>query len=869
METRNPSPPRLARAILEWFLKDELLEEVTGDLDEKFAATAKKKSLRRARLHYWFQVLNYFRPFAINTRIHQISMPMFRNYMKIGWRNLLRNKTYSIINISGLAVGLACAMAIGLFIIDEYSYDRFHTNAKNIYRVVQQQNQAGDIYDVASSPGPMGEALKADFPEVVQACLLGYKRSGVLQVGEVIVESSAITMADKGFLKMFDFPLIAGNPDKVFLEPHQVVITEQMAANLYGSDWMAKGILGKSVTHDKTNELVIVGVAKDVPAHSHIQFDVVLTFDAALEENRNWFSNNYHTYVQLQDGTDRNEFDRKLVGYIEKFRPPQLTTFGPPKFFLQPLTDIYLYSDFDFQTDWTRTSSIAYVRIFFAVGLVVLVIAIFNYINLSTARAIRRAKEVGIRKTVGAFYRQLMAQFLCESFLVTSIAVTLAFLLVYGSLPFLNGLSTKTLTLPFNEPFAILSLVAFTVTVSMLAGIYPSVYLSNFRPIKVLKGVFDVGSGRRFRQVLVATQFTFTVILVAGTMVIYKQLAFLRDKNLGFDQSQLLYISGDGLSEQNMVRLTQELREHTAIANAATASNSLIDVINSTVFFSWERKQPEDKFLITVLNTDPNYLPTTGVTLIAGRNFDPNLATDTASFLVNETAAKRMGWTPDEALGKDFSIWDNAGTIVGVVRDFHYRPLTTAIEPFVFTYRPGRWYDGVLVKAQEGQVNEALIIIQKVYKKYEPATPVHYSFVDQQLDGQYRYEQRTGKLLMVFSSLAILVACLGLFGLANFNAERRTKEIGIRKALGASLSSLATLLSKDFLLVVGMSIMIASPLSYLLARTWLQSFVYRVELELVIFVAAGGLALMIAGLTVGYQAMNAARANTVESLRSE
>ncbi|HEU5290561.1 MAG TPA: FtsX-like permease family protein [Cyclobacteriaceae bacterium] len=803
---------------------------------------------------------------------------MFRSYIKIAWRNLLKSKAYSLINISGLAIGLACALAIGLFIQDEYSYDRFHHNAGDIYRVVQQQNQAGELYHVASSPGLMGETLKADFPEVLQSCLLGYKRSGLLQQGTITVESSAITMADTGFLKMFDFPLIVGNPDKVFTEPNQVVITDRMAVNLFGRDWMTDSqLLGKTIVYSRkqgekgtqVDALILAGVVKEPPTNSHIQFEVVLTYDPKPEDNSNWNSNNFLTYIQLSHDANPADLNRKLDGYINKYFPVENRSFNPPVFYLQPLTDIYLHSDFDFQTDWTKTSSIIYVRIFFAVGIIVLLIAVFNFTNLSTARAIRRAKEVGIRKTIGAYRCQLMTQFLVESLLITVISVVIALLLTTIGLPFLNAVSSKSLTLPVTEINFAVALLLFIVIVSLMAGFYPSVYLSGFQPTKVLKGVFDIRSGRRFRHILVVTQFSFTVILVAGSIIIYKQLAFLRDKDLGFDKAQLIYVETDNLSKKQAQLLKLDLQKQSSIIGASSTSNGLIDVINSTVGFEWEGKLPEDKFLITRLNVDPWYLSTARMKLISGRTFNPEIPTDTTAYIINMSAARRMGWTSVEALGKSFTLYGTKGQIIGVVEDFHYRPMTAAIEPLVFSYMPSRYYSGIMVKAGPNQLRESIALIEELYKKYDPATSAHYSFVDEQLENQYQSEQRTGKVVFFFSMLAIFVACLGLYGLATFNAERRTKEIGIRKVMGASVASVGALLSKDFIFLIVLSIIIASPAGYFLMRSWLEVFVYRIELDWFFFAIAGSLPLPIAVLIVFYQAVVAARMDPVKSLRSE
>lgn len=453
--------------------------------------------------------------------------------------------------------------------------------------------------------------------------------------------------------------------------------------------------------------------------------------------------------------------------------------------------------------------------------------------------------------------------------LITCISVGFALVLITIGLPSLNALASKSLALPLTEPGFAIVLIFFILLVSLLAGFYPAVYLSGFRPSKVLKGVFNIRSGQRFRQVLVVAQFTFTVILVAGSIIIYKQLGFLRDKDLGFDKSQLIYVESANLSKNNAQLLKMDLQKQSAITGASSVSNSLIDVTTSTTDFEWEGKAGDDKFLITRLNTDPGYLSTTGMRLISGRNFSPAIATDTTAFIINERAAKRMGWTPAEAVQKSFTLHGVKGQIIGVVANFHFRPMTAAIEPFVFSYMPSRYYSGVMVKAGPNRVKESIALIEELYKKYESDTPVHYNFIDQRLESQYQFEQRTGKVVFFFSLLAIFVACLGLYGLATFNAERRTKEIGIRKVLGASVFNVGALLSRDLLFLVVLSITIALPAGYFLMRSWLEGFVYRIELNWLFFAAAGSLPLSIAVLAVFYQAMAAARMDPVKSLRLE
>jgi putative ABC transport system permease protein len=792
---------------------------------------------------------------------------MFKNYLVVAWRNLLKSKVYSFINISGLSIGLACSLAIMLFVVDEYSHDRFHENADNIYRVVQRQTQAGDVYQVASSPALLGEALKSDFPEVVSTCHLGYKRSTELRFENTTIEAPATITANPGFLDVFDFELIRGDRKKLFSDPKQIVLSDKVVATLFGSDWGSRDdLLGSTIVVNKGEPMVLAGILRAAPRNSHIAYDAILAFDPAGDGNDNWFSNNYLTYIELADGADPGAMDEHLHNYITRYADSKAAAFNSPVFYLQPLTDIYLYSQFDFHTDWTKTSSILYVRIFVAVGIVVLLIALFNFINLSTARAMRRAKEVGIRKTIGAHKSQLMLQFLSESMLMTSLSVLVALALTDLALPFLNAISSKELAFRLTNPIFLGGLIVFTTLVSMIAGTYPALYLSSFRPARVLKNALGGGGGQKLRQALVVMQFSLTITLVGATIVIHQQLKFIQSKDLGFEQEELIYLQAKALDRTLLINLRDDLRGLSSVRSASLTSNSLIDVVHSTSAFDWEGKRAEDKLLITRAYVDADYLATTGMRLIAGRNFSGG-PSDSSAYIINRTAATQMGWSVDEALGKEFALWHSPGQIIGIIEDFHFRPMTAAIEPLVLSGRADRWYEGIMIKA--AQLQTVVADIEAVYKKYEPETPAHFSFVDQQLAQQYRLQDTTGKLVLFFSSLAIFVACLGLYGLAAFTAERRTKEIGIRRVLGASVRSVSMLLSRNFISLVLMSILIAFPLSWWLSGRWLEDFAYRIDLEWTLFALAGMLALVIAAVTVLSQAFSAANANPVDSLRSE
>lgn len=792
---------------------------------------------------------------------------MLRNYFIIAFRNLWKNKVYSGINIIGMAIGLACCLTIGLFIGDELSYDRFHKHGEHIYRVVEKQVQAGDVYDVAVTPVPLADALKKDFAGIEQTCRIG-SRSGFFQQGELVAETGRLLVTDNSFFSLFNFQLVYGDVAKVLTHPDEVVFSETMADKILGPDWRQAGSpIGKPVVLNNKRTLILAGIAKDAPTNSHIQFEALRSFtpEELKADHNNWDNNEVHTYIRVRPDADAAHVGKQVFSYLTKYLPASDITLS-----LQPLYDIYLHSNFAFTTDWSKTSSITYIRIFTAVGLIVLLIAIFNFINLSTARAIQRAREVGVRKAIGAFRMQLVVQFIGESLLMTLIAVTMALLLLQAFLPLMNHFAGKDISIPVGNVLFWLAITGLTILVSILAGIYPAFYLSGFQADKVLKGVFDVHGGRFFRRTLVVGQFMFSIILIIGALVIYKQMTYLQHKDLGFDRSQLLMVKMKNELRRKTPLLIADLQAQPGIASASGSTMNLMDVTSSTFSIKWQDQAPDDEFIMTQANIDPGFVATTGMKLIAGRNFDASIVTDTASaYLVNETAAKRMGWTPEQAINKTVTLWDRPGKIIGVLKDFHFRPLTTTIDPFLFHYWPKDACNTLFVKTTPGKTHEAIAAIEQLYKKYEKQTSPYYEFVDQTLNNQYHAQQRTGSVVLYFSVLAILVSCLGLFGLVTFTASQRIKEIGIRKVVGASVNHIVLLLTKDFLKLVIIAIVIASPLAWIFANWWLQDFAYRTNISWGIFMTAGLAVVCIALITVSFQSIKAALTNPVKSLRTE
>ena len=795
---------------------------------------------------------------------------MLQNYFAIAWRNLRKNKVYSFINILGLAIGLACTIAIAIYILDEHGFDRFHSRFREIYRVVEIQDHEGTLHPVAATPGPLAQQLKNDYTEIIETCRVGRPGGGILTTGEVSIEPSKVLAADNSFFTMFGFQLVRGNSQNLLLKPTELVITASVAEALFGHDWQQNSkVIGHPVVLNNASEMFIAGVAEDCPANSHIQFDVVVSM--GYEEIRNpnnvlnWQNHNYHTYIQLAPDADP-------VGLGEQVHDDLKgkSLWAKPVLLLQPLAEVYLNSHFDYG-DWVRTGSVEYLRIFTAVGVVILVIALFNFINLSTARATQRAKEVGVRKVIGAARKQLVFQFLAESVLMTSLAVVLSLLLLLFFIPVLNEISGKSLSIPFTSAWFPLTILGLTIFTAFLSGIYPALYLSGFQPLKALKGFFRTDSGQSFRRSLVVIQFALSVVLVLGTIVIFRQMSFVQDKDLGFDKEQLIFLRMKNNIYAEAASLKAELEGQTSIISVTRTSHNLINMTGSTHSVKWEGQQHGSTFPLCHMNVDPDFVTTTGIELLAGRNFNPDVSSDSSSWLINETAAKQMGWTADEAVGKTLELWSTRGTVVGVLKDFHFRPLTTAIEPMLFHYWPNELhsYQGFFIRTMRNKGREAISIMEDLYRKHDRQTAPQYEFVDQAVLKEYRTEQNTARIVFCFAALAIIVSCLGLFGLTTFSAERRTKEIGIRKVVGASVLDVVKLLSKDFVWLVVIAVVIASPVAWWAMTQWLSGFIYRIEMEWWMVALSGLMAIAVALLTTISLSIKAAMMNPVNTLRTE
>ncbi len=794
---------------------------------------------------------------------------MLTNYLKIALRNLTKNKIYGLINIVGLAAGLSACLVIGLYVMGEYRHDRFHQNFADIYRIVETQKQVDGYHPVAVTPGPLAPALEKDFPDIVHTTRVG-QWSGLLKSDSTAIEPKSILIVENSFFKIFDFQLLAGDTNTVLQHPDEILITETLAEQFFGKNWAAQSVLGRTITLNNEYPVRLAGVVANPPTPSHLQFQALLPFNLLLKMDNwsnKWASNNFHTYLQLHPQTDVPAFAQKLAGQLGVYHAPNETVLH-----LQPLRDIYLHSKFDFETDWGKRGDIFYVRIFTTVGLVVLLIAIFNYFNLVTARAAQRAKEVGVRKSIGANRQTLVLQFLTESMLMTTTSVGIALVLAQFALPLFNRLTDKSLVIPVESGQFWGLMAGTTLLLGLITGAYPAFFLSGYQPSKVLKGLVNTRSGLGFRKVLVVAQFAISVALGISTVVIYQQLNFVQAKNLGFDQSHLLYLNLKGDTRFKAGVIKEQVTQLSGVASVTATTNNLVDVANSTNF-EWEGQTPGAEFLITQMNIDADFLATTGMEMASGRNYSAQITRDTAErdgyYLVNETAARRMGYNNETVLNKKAKFWGNEGTVIGVVKDFHFRPLNKNIEPFIFRYRPQNPYFQLLIKTKPEGTAATIAALNQIYKKADPDNPIKFGFVDQALEAQYKADQRAGRTVLYFSILAILVSCLGLLGLTAFAAEQRTKEISIRKVLGATVAGIAGLLARDFIRLVVLAIVIATPVAYFGMEKWLANFAYRIDIQWWMLAVVSVVAVVLAGLTVGVQGVKAALANPAHSLRKE
>lgn len=805
-------------------------------------------------------------------------MLLFRNYFKIAWRTLASQKAFAAINIVGLAIGMASCLVIFLFVWDEYQYDRFHAKADRIYRIVNHLSSDGRQLQMARTPPAYGPALKRTFPAVEQCVrLFAFGSKELVRYADKKFLEADILLADSTFFQVFSFPLLQGDPARALQEPNSLVLTETTARKYFGS----QNPMGKLLTVSEQLTFRVTGVMKDIPAQSHLKVTLIGSFGAMrelVESNRleSWGWQQFYTYLVLAPNQLPAPLQAALPAFLKSHEPTEAVD---NKYQLQPLTDIHLRST-DLQYDIAQKGNGQYVYALALVALFTLLLACFNFMNLSTARSARRAKEVGLRKAIGAGRSQLIGQFLGESVLQTGFALLLALLLTLPVLPWINEWTGKSLSLAviFNLSFTA-GLLGIGLLVSLLAGSYPAFVLSAFQPMKVLKGDRGgIGKGAFLRKNLVVVQFAVSTTLMMGAGIVFYQLRYIQQKNLGFTKEQLVSLPLlNNVMRWDIAAIKADLLQNPAIVGV-TACYGVPggQFAGETVQIPGQKRE----FSTNMFVVDHDYIPTMGMTMVAGRNFSTDFGTDLPEgFVVNETAVRELGWgKPANAIGRaiHWHRWTAAnpadsikkGRVIGVVKDFNYKTIHQKIEPLVLQIVPME-QSSLVVRVRPDQTTAALDALQAKWQTLASEWPFDYQFLDAQFASQYRAEQQFNRVFSLFTGLSLFITCLGLFGLASFTAEQRTKEIGVRKVLGASVVSIVALLSKDFLKLVLIAIGIASPIAWYAMHQWLQDFAYKIAMEWWVFAGAGLLAMVIALLTVSFQSVKAALTNPVKSLRSE
>ncbi|NIM57708.1 MAG: FtsX-like permease family protein [Candidatus Aenigmarchaeota archaeon] len=785
---------------------------------------------------------------------------MLKNHLKIALRNIKRHKGYSFINITGLAIGMACCLLITIWVLDELSYDKFHKNAANLYRVEENQDYSGRQFHVNLTPHPLAPALKSEIPEIVDATRYVWAGGLLFRHGDKVFFEDYIRAVDPSFLRMFTFPLLKGDKNVALNSPYSLVLSEDIAEKYFGEE----DPLGQIISINNKYDFTVTGIMENIPHNSYVQFDIIIPYEFLRKTGKTddeFGSNSIQTFVELKENIPVEQVNEKISGFIRTKVPESRTNLV-----LMPYTRIHLHAYFGWEKNGGAEQ---YIYIFSLIALFVLLIACINFMNLSTARSASRAKEVGLRKVVGALKRHIIKQFYGESVIFAFIALIFALVIVSLLLPAFSSLAAKKLSWSVTGIESILiGLLAITLFTGFVAGSYPALFLSAFQPVKVLRGSLKSGAGSsRFRKVLVVVQFSISILLIIGTTVVYKQLNFMKNRRLGWDKEHLVYIYLRADIKSSYETLKTELLKDSRILgvtgvyqlpsyNSANAGGA-----------DWDGKDPELEALIGINAVDFDFIETLKIEIAEGRSFSKEFSSDlSTSFIVNEEVAKIM--EKDSVVGERFSFVGIEGSIVGVMKNFHYQPIRNKIEPLAIHVFP-EYINYMLIRIPPGSISESLQFVENTWNRVIPNYPLEYRFLNEAFDRMYRTEDRMGTLLKYFAVLAVFIACLGLFGLASFTAEQRTKEIGVRKVLGASVSQVTLLLCKQFLLLVMLANVIACPVAYLVMKNWLQNYAYQTGMGLFVFVAAMAAALVVAIISVSFQATKAAISNPADSLRYE
>jgi putative ABC transport system permease protein len=809
---------------------------------------------------------------------------MIRNYLKIAIRNLLKYRFISFINLFGLTVGLTCCLLILTFILHELSYDKYQPNADRVYRVTRSFNnpETGAIsLNLSTVAPPFGPLLQNDFKEIEEMTRVLQNGTTALRFEDKIVNEENVFFADDKFFNFFKTTVTKGNPQKALSDPYSVMMTDEIAKKYFGNEEPLNKVI--KINLGSYFDFKVTGIYKPFPSNTHFHPDMMLSFNTLNDTliygaeglRTNFGNNSFFTYIRLPGNYEPKKLVAQFPAFVDRNMPRGNGPFKPSqgtKLDLQKLTDIHLTSHTDYEAE--ENGDIKRVYIFSAIALFILLIACINYMNLSTARSTLRAREIGIRKTVGAQRREIIIQFLSESVLVSWVAMLLAFALGWLLLPWLNKLSGQNLDMTVLLKWQILvPILAVPFVVGILSGLYPAIFMSSFQPVKVLKGFLKTGRGNiSFRQVLVTLQFAISIILIIATTVVFNQMRYMQQKSLGFDKDHIVTLPYVTELNDKYDAFRNELLANSNIKNVGRSSRiptgRLLDAMGARMMKgdSLAPVTANIKFVVA----DEDFISTYGIKVVAGRGFSRDFGMDTAGFLINEAAARVLDFkTNEEAIGKDFGYGGRTGKLIGVFNDFHFESMHQKIVPLILMVPRTPNYGRISVKLSGANMASTLTGMEKTWKKFLPETPYQFTFLDENFERLYKAEEKQKTLFTTFAFLAIFIACLGLFGLSAFAINQRIKEIGIRKVMGADISTIVRLLSKDFLILVGISAVIAFPVAWYAMDNWLKDFAYRINIQWWVFVLAGVIAALIAFVTVSFQAIKAAIANPVKSLRSE
>ncbi|NOW94028.1 ABC transporter permease [Mucilaginibacter sp. SG564] len=807
---------------------------------------------------------------------------MLKNYLRSAIRNVTRHKFISFINIFGLTIGLTCCMLILIYIVNELSYDKYNTNAKDVYRVTRSFNTADGVQTLflGSIAPPFAPLLKNEFPDIKKITRLRGNGVVSMRYKDKLLNENGSYFADENFVDVFTVKTIQGDPKTALSDPFTVMMTEDMARKYFGNE----DPMNKEIRLANQFNFKVTGIYKPFPANAHLHPEMLLSFitlkDSTLYGDKqlhtNWGNNDFYTYMLLPPNYNVEHMESLFPGFLDKYvhfpgQPGNYQESKNSKLHIQKLLDIHLHSHLDSEIE--SNGDIKRVYIFSAIALFILLIACINYMNLSTARSALRAREIGIRKVIGAQRKEIITQFLSESVLITFFSLVLALVLTWLLIPFINSLSKLGLSFSsLYQPGLLLVILILPFFIGILSGIYPALFMSSFKPVKVLKGILKIGSGGvSFRKVLVVVQFSVSIVLIVATTIVFQQLRYIQQKSLGFDKDHVLTMSNP-FSNSEFETFKNEVTKNAGIKELARSSRipsgRLLDDQGISVF-EGSKSQPV-KADVKYVNTDYGFIPTFGMKMAAGRNFSRDFGTDSNNYVINAAAAKVLGWkTSENAIGKDLTYGGVRGKVIGVVNDFHFESLHQSIIPLLFRM-PGRDnYGRLSIKIEGNNINSSINAIQQAWQKLQPETPFEYTFLDERFQKLYDSEKQQGNLFTIFSFIAIFIACLGLFGLSAFTISQRVKEIGVRKVLGASIPQIVTELSKDFLKLVLIASIIALPMAWYAMSKWLLDFAFRISIQWWVFVMAGVIALVIAFVTISFQSIKAAMANPVKSLRSE